>query len=401
MQNTKLSICDLYFENSVKNKTIHKKNPVDILEFHKNIQISCNFSDNPNLTVLKNLYKFYCENFHLYDNYKKRNFGNPYKLLKLHPNCRNLKYYLDRGYSEEFGLSKIKKLQATCNIEIAKKIQSTLKNNPNLDKINKSKGNSNRWEFYLDKINPNTNLLFTEIEAREKIYNKQRTGFVNLWKNHKNGTKEMLTNMQLKYYLNKGLDLQDAKNALVERKLQGAFTLENCILKYGKEIGTNKFIERQIKWRSTMNSKSDEDKNQIKIKQRLRLPRVSSVSIKLFESIISSLNLCIDDVYFNNPEYFIYDDLTKRLYFYDFVIPSKKIAIEYNGTTFHPKPDATEEEKLTWFNPLKKMNYFDNLIFDNYKNNLIIQKGYDLLVVWDDDPFKLEKCIEFIKNKIV
>ncbi len=47
------------------------------------------------------------------------------------------------------------------------------------------------------------------------------------------------------------------------------------------------------------------------------------------------------------------------------------------------------------------MSYKEKQEYDNYKNNLIITKGYDLLIIWEDDPNKFEIAREFLKNKIL
>jgi len=50
-------------------------------------------------------------------------------------------------------------------------------------------------------------------------------------------------------------------------KSQSTFSLEKCINKYGKDIGYEKFNERQIKWQSTLNSKSPDELKLMNIKK--------------------------------------------------------------------------------------------------------------------------------------
>ena len=51
---------------------------------------------------------------------------------------------------------------------------------------------------------------------------------------------------QLQYYIDKGMNKKEAKEALSER--QRTFTLDKCISKYGEVEGTRIFEERQCKW---------------------------------------------------------------------------------------------------------------------------------------------------------
>ena len=70
---------------------------------------------------------------------------------------------------------------------------------------------------------------------------------------------------------------------------------------------------------------------------------------------------------------------------YDFVIPSLKIAIEFNGERFHPNKDklsSTEWEQ--WENPWhKSANYVYKR--DIEKNNAIINKGFTLYIVLESE----------------
>lgn len=76
-----------------------------------------------------------------------------------------------------------------------------------------------------------------------------------------------------------------------------------------------------------------------------------------------------------------------------------KFQYEYNGLTFHPHPDLNEDQKNKWIEPFSKMNYDEKLKFDNYKNDLIKNKGFELLIIWENDIDKKQKAINFIKYK--
>ena len=63
------------------------------------------------------------------------------------------------------------------------------------------------------------------------------------------------TTSRIEYWLNKGYNLDEAKNKLKER--QQTFSKEKCINKHGYEKGIKIFYHRQKKWIETLKNKSD------------------------------------------------------------------------------------------------------------------------------------------------
>jgi len=90
-------------------------------------------------------------------------------------------------------------------------------------------------------------------------------------------------------------------------------------------------------------------------------------------------------------EFFLRDH--NKIYFYDFVIRSKKIIIEYNGVLFHPKSENCDWIHTFDNNISCKEVYNKQLDKINVANNA----GFKLLEAWSDDD-KYEKCLEFIKK---
>lgn len=74
-------------------------------------------------------------------------------------------------------------------------------------------------------------------------------------------------NTKLSYYLSKGMSEEEAKDAL--KKRQTTFSLERCIEKYGEDEGRKRFEARQQKWQEALNSKSEEEKKEIRRKKGL------------------------------------------------------------------------------------------------------------------------------------
>ena len=68
-------------------------------------------------------------------------------------------------------------------------------------------------------------------------------------------------NTSITRWLNKGFSEEEAKIELSKR--QSTFSLEKCIEKYGEEKGLEVFNKRQEKWQKTLNSKSQEEIDEI------------------------------------------------------------------------------------------------------------------------------------------
>jgi hypothetical protein len=164
----------------------------------------------------------------------------------------------------------------------------------NAKKHNKHTGHSPfSLEFWLDKINPNTNELYTKIEADYKR-NSQRPirkeyylelGYgeeeaIELAKqtkdtNNKSGAKSS-GNRPIdeckgrsprckEYYLIRGFSEEEATEKISD--VQTTFSLDICIEKYGLEEGTRVWQDRQDNWQATLNSKSEEEIGEINRKK--------------------------------------------------------------------------------------------------------------------------------------
>ena len=70
------------------------------------------------------------------------------------------------------------------------------------------------------------------------------------------------------YYTSKGYTEETAKSMLSDR--QSTFSLDKCIDKFGEEAGKDIWQQRQNKWMVTMNSKTDEEIEEINKKKIYR-----------------------------------------------------------------------------------------------------------------------------------
>ena len=312
-----------------------------------------------------------------------------------------------------------------------------LNENEAREKVKDLKERTNRYrvEYWLRKG-------FSENEAKNKISEIQRKN--NSKVDHKN--KPHTT--RIDYWLKKGYDEETAKQKLKER--QTTFTLEKCIKKYGETKGLEIFNNRQIKWQKTLNENNDrlelnkkrginkdqfikkygEDKYKIlveirrfnnskegyikmqgedkynerinNIKKSLEkrgFGKISNISQSLFQEIEIEIN---EKCYYGKEEQIIqfYNEDKYFCYYVDFKIGNK--IIEFYGDYWHVNPTMYKSEDIVGskYDHSKVKDIWER---DEKRINLIKEKGYDILIIWEDDFEKNKeetknKCIKWIKN---
>ncbi len=231
----------------------------------------------------------------------------------------NIDFWKNRGWPEDEAFALMKEHK-----------EIFLKNkNPN----NKSPFSK---EYWVEKINPNTNKTYTLEEAdfkRNSIrpirkeywmvnHNLDEIDAISKAKEHKNKVnlagalasknkpKEQWarrnSDTRLKYYLEKGLNEEDAAKAL--KKRQTTFSLEKCIEKYGEIEGRYKFDRRQEKWQNTMINKTLEEISRIN-KAKIFKSGISSIE-KEFVLLLKERYEIETQFYLKNPNKikgFLYD----------------------------------------------------------------------------------------------
>lgn len=283
-------------------------------------------------------------------------------------------------------------------------------------KENKQKNTKSVYsrEFWLEKVNPSTNKLYTIDEAdyernvrrpirKEYWINKgyDETESIQLAKktktsNNKKGSKKsaesnvrrITSKRCIEYYTVRGFSEEEAKTLV--SKEQHHFSKEICIEKYGKEQGLKIWKERQIKWQESLRSKPLDEILRI---NRLKLTKGITVSKAekeiLFEIKKFDTNLeVIHQLTLSNSN--------KKQYIYDIALKNK--IIEYNGDFWHCNPKIYAPE---YINPRTKLTASDKWKTDKEKIKFAQSKGYEVMVVWESE-FKqnkeevLKKCIQFL-----
>jgi very-short-patch-repair endonuclease len=263
----------------------------------------------------------------------------------------NIEYWIEKGFTEEDAKLKIKETQSK-----------------NSSKRNNYSGVTwNQYEYWMKKEN------ITEKEAKEKVSHLQNTFDIN--------------RIIKKYGEIEGIKRYEQ----MCKNLGYSQTLNGFIERYGYELGNKKYEETIIK--------------------RCSNSSVSIESILFFKKIYKKIRLILkrEEIYWGikgSKEYFLYDNELKKIFFYDFTIPSLKIIIEYHGKRYHPNPKWDYEKWKKW--SFLGMSADEKRKMDEYKNNIAIKMGFDVIEIFYDDikentHDKLSEIIieKFLKNACI
>lgn len=178
---------------------------------------------------------------------------------------------------------------------------------------------------------------------------------------------------QIGYWLKKGYTEEESKKKISER--QTTFSLQICIDKYGKKIGKEVWLNRQIKWI-----------------ENYKKSNFSKVSQKLFWSIYEFVKE--DEIYFATLKNGQKDDSGKNNEFRlkldtcavipDFFIKNKNKILEFDGTYYHRRNS-------------------ENKTREKERDEAIIRNGYRIFHVKENDYKQneeqvIQRCVDFINK---
>lgn len=207
----------------------------------------------------------------------------------------------------------------------------------------KSKQNTQRGkispysrDFWTSKINPNTGKYYTKDESDyernsrrpirkeywiKKGYSEEESEMLALKTKNKNNIKgskkskkinpeihKVNSKRCIEYWINLGYSKIEAKEKVSEQ--QATFTLEKCIKKYGEEVGKQRWLKRQEKWKETIDNKTDGEKIEIKRKKATKVNYKSLWNKDLEEDGI----LYLIKIYGLGEEFYKIGVTTKTLY---------------------------------------------------------------------------------------
>jgi len=208
--------------------------------------------------------------------------------------------------------------------------------------------------------------------AQSRVDNESNTASLGYWLKLTNG------------------DEATAKKLQAER--QATFSIEKCIAKYGEDEGKQRWLDRQEKWQSTLNSKSDEEKAEINKKKIYKNGMSSKIEKELYKELTNNSELQLEQ------QLTIRRKDSNRYYAYDITYQNK--IIEFNGDLWHANPAKFSEDDVPRF-PSNTKTAKEIWNKDELKKQTAIDHGYELFVVWETD-FRTNKqkviqdCINFL-----
>lgn len=225
-----------------------------------------------------------------------------------------------------------------------------------------------------------------------------------------------VTARSIQYWVNKGMTIDDAAKKVTS--IQTTNKLDNYIKKYGEDLGKEQFLLRKKYWSSIMSDPKIKRSRSLglwrylerygeiegrkkylemrKTRNQSKIGKASTESIKRFSPIIKLLNThnvayyCGNE---NNKEWFIYDRVTERPYFYDLAIPSLSIIIEYHGEKFHPNPKWDTAKWNSWISLFEGENADKKYAFDTYKRQLAENANWTVFEIYSSDNEQIDASI--------
>lgn len=175
------------------------------------------------------------------------------------------------------------------------------------------------------------------------------------------------------YYITRGFSPEEAEVLLKQR--QTTFSLEKCIEKYGKEAGTERWINRQEKWLASSGVTSLKS-------------GVSKISQELFNALSEQYTMfsCFfaTNGHENNNEYVL--KTPQGVVRLDFFVPATGKIIEFDGDYWHSDKNPRKICRET-------RDYKIKTAFPHYQ----------ILHVWEGEYRKdkegtIQKCLNFLKT---
>lgn len=349
---------------------------IDLVNSHLIIKIILNFIKyNLNnyrsrmLKILSNSKSLSCEHFIL-------RYGKEEGLKRYDIMCKKLSIsHSEEFYIEKFGIDGIKIFN---DIQEKKKITKE-----NLILKYGSEIGNQKWEDFCQRNKGNWTL-----ERQVELYGKKQGR-----RNYQKLKENVKFTSSLEGYIDKH-GLEQGKHLWLLRMKSMWFNGSKAgyIQKYGKEEGL--IIMRERKNNTSLESFIKRyGENKGKEKYQIWLEKVvplfsgwSKIASYLFQQIHNNFSNLISNILYQplTFEFSLFDTNLKRSWFYDFVIPSIKYCIEFNGDIWHANPNIYKSDDKP--HPFELNTSASELWErDNYKINFLKSQGYQVDVIWESD----------------
>lgn len=389
-----MSLEELYkkFPKKIIDRVIEKFNRINQISnedyFYRLESILKMKMENPYSSGKEYLKLFYGESFDKYWEDKNKDLITPYKI----------QYWKNKGFSQIDSEKKIK--------EYKSKKATTSENF--IAKYGKKEGKK-RFDEFKNKSK----------QTKEKFQKKHGKNWMIEWENYIKSKDSTSFEWALKKSMG---DIEQAKtlyekrlNSILidkEKKIEELGSYENYLV-YIKELNKSKgrTFEDSLKKNNGNYLKAVNEYTEILKKRRVRFGSASKISLNFFYPIYDFLKSnteykCFLEIEESSP-FFLYDNVNKRSYCYDFCIMSQqtKLIIEFNGIKWHPRLEKYTLQEYKQISAYLKddIKINEKYYYDLEKKRVALDNGFSYLIIWDEDNPQLNiENIEFFlhKNKI-
>ena len=298
-------------------------------------------------------------------------------------------YWINKGYTKEEAINQISQQQQKSSKCVktyhGKSKKMLIEKGYTEEEINRICLTPTNVKFWINKG-------YNENEAKNLVAELQLSNSFKAIEKRKEAPElfSAITETQIGYWINKGYSEREANELLSKR--QSTFTLEKCIKKYGEEIGRVKYKNRQIKWRKKLLDSGNLASGYSKISQ------------ELFNEVIKKYPVDLNKVYYatHNGEFYIRMK-GSDFYQYDFTDLDKRKIIEFNGDMYHANPNTYLAENCP--NPfIKNLTAKEIWDKDKQKINIANLRGFEVLTIWESEYKQnkqeiIDKCVTFLNKK--
>lgn len=336
------------------------------------------------------------------------------------PSARNKQYWINKGYTESDAMTMarsrmpgtyeyfkiFKKLPEDESIIQSKQWQDARKST--LENFIKRYGEDigrARWEHY----------RYLQAKTNTYEYKKEKYGWTEEQFIQYNESRACTLENFIRRH---GIEEGNLRwNSYVERQKYAGCSIEYFIEKYGEVEGIEKYQNINILKSNNLNTfliryDGDEEKattEYLKYKESQHGRRIlpySSIACELFDELYSRLlTLGFHKIFYTNNigEWYIYDNIQKRMYYIDFFLKEKGLVIEFNGDYWHANPEKYKGTDIINY-PNNKKEIAEN-IWENDAKKLNCVRRHpdikDILVIWESEfrenkEKTIEKCMQYL-----
>jgi G:T-mismatch repair DNA endonuclease (very short patch repair protein) len=249
---------------------------------------------------------------------------------------------------------------------------------------------------------------FSHEEARIQVKEHQsKIGKKNLEK-YNHYERQQRTPFSVEYWINKGFSRTESEKIIKENS--DCTSLNYHISKYGKDEGTHlyKLLCETRKREYTLSGfkkKYGDIEGQKLWSKKYKNRHNSKKACMFFEKLISIIGeeYKIYSALTSQGEYGILDKENNMYYFYDFVVPSLNLCVEFHGDYWHCNPTRYSDSYVVKQTGLLASEIWDR---DRKKQNCLkTERNINTIVVWESDDkehaltYIMEKVNEFKESK--